>query len=83
MQRIGFRMQLDAGQADEYRRRHDQIWPELVALLKEAGVSDYSIFLDPETNALFAVLLRSENHEMDALPQHEIMQRWWVYMGDK
>ena len=43
----------------EYRRRHDEIWPELVALLKEAGVSDYSIHLDRETNTLFGVLWRT------------------------
>ena len=82
MERIAFRMRLDAGRADEYRRRHDAIWPELVALLHEAGISDYSIFLDPETNALFAVLRRTDDHAMDALPEHEIMRRWWAFMGD-
>jgi L-rhamnose mutarotase len=82
MQQIAFRMMLNPGQADEYRRRHDEIWPDLVALLHEAGVSDYSIFLDPETNALFAVLRRTERHGMDALPDHAVMQRWWAFMGD-
>jgi L-rhamnose mutarotase len=82
MEQIAFRMMLTPGQAAEYRRRHDGIWPELVALLQEAGISDYSIFLDPETNALFAVLRRTADHGMDALPQHEVMQRWWVFMGD-
>ena len=55
MQRIAFKMKLMAGCQAEYKRRHDAIWPELVALLKEHGVSDYSIFLDEETNTLFAV----------------------------
>jgi L-rhamnose mutarotase len=82
MEQIAFRMMLNPGQAAEYRRRHDGIWPELVALLQEAGISDYSIFLDPETNALFAVLRRTADHGMDALPQHEVMQRWWAFMGD-
>lgn len=82
MERIAFRMQLDPGRADEYRRRHDDIWPELVALLKDTGISGYSIFLDPETNALFAVLHRDDEHRMDALPGHEIMRRWWAHMGD-
>jgi L-rhamnose mutarotase len=75
-------MMLNPGQAEEYRRRHDAIWPELVTLLYAAGISDYSIFLDPETNALFAVLRRNGDHGMDALPQHEVMQRWWAFMGD-
>jgi L-rhamnose mutarotase len=82
MEQIAFRMTLNPGQAAEYTRRHDEIWPDLVALLHEAGVSDYSIFLDPETNALFAVLRRTDHHSMDALPQHEVMRRWWAFMGD-
>ena len=82
MEQIAFRMMLNPGQAKEYRRRHDEIWPDLVRLLHEAGVSDYSIFLDPETNALFAVLRRTDQHAMDALPHHEVMQRWWAFMGD-
>ena len=82
MEQIAFRMTLNPGQAAEYLRRHDEIWPELVTLLREAGISDYSIFLDPETNALFAVLRRAADHGMDALPRHEVMQRWWAFMGD-
>ena len=53
---VAFRMRLLPGHADEYRRRHDAIWPELAVLLREAGVVDYRIFLDEETQALFAVL---------------------------
>ena len=82
MEQIAFRMHLSPGQVAEYKRRHDAIWPELVALLKDAGISDYSIFLDEETHALFAVLRRAPGHRMEALPQDAIMQRWWAFMGD-
>ena len=82
MEQIGFRMQLNDGQAQEYRRRHDEIWPELVELLKQAGISDYSIFLHEETNSLFAVLRRTADHTMDKLPLDPIMQRWWAHMAD-
>lgn len=82
MEQIGFRMQLNAGQAMEYRRRHDEIWPELVSLLKDAGISDYSIFLHNETNSLFAVLRRTVDHTMDALPLEPVMQKWWAHMSD-
>ncbi|MCZ0963287.1 L-rhamnose mutarotase [Paracoccus benzoatiresistens] len=82
MQKYAFRMMLNPGMAEEYRRRHDAIWPELVALLKEAGVRDYSIHLDPETNALFGVLWRADDHRMDDLPAHPVMQRWWAHMAD-
>jgi L-rhamnose mutarotase len=82
MERYAFKMFLNPGMADEYQRRHDEIWPELVELLHDAGVSDYSIFLDRETNVLFGVLRRHEKHGMDALPNHPVMQRWWAYMAD-
>lgn len=82
MEQIGFRMQLNSGQAEEYQRRHDEIWPELVDLLKTAGVSDYSIFFHEKTNSLFAVLQRTDNHTMDRLPLEPVMQKWWAYMAD-
>ncbi len=45
-EKYAFKMQLNPGMKAEYKRRHDEIWPALVALLKQAGVSDYSIHLD-------------------------------------
>ena len=53
-----FKMQLKPGVVAEYRKRHDEIWPELSALLTESGIYDYSIFLDEETLSLFAVEAR-------------------------
>lgn len=82
MEKIAFRMTLLPGMAEEYKRRHDAIWPELVELLRGAGVEDYSIHLDPETNALFAVLWRRADHDMDELPDHPVMRKWWAYMDD-
>ena len=82
MQKHAFKMRLHQGCEDEYRRRHDEIWPELVALLKDAGISDYSIHLDRETNILFAVLWRSDDHQMDDLPAHDVMKKWWAHMAD-
>ena len=82
MEKYAFRMTLNPGAAEEYRRRHDAIWPELVALLQKAGVRDYSIHLDPETNALFGVLWRPEDHGMADLPAHPVMQKWWAHMAD-
>lgn len=82
MEQIAFTMQLRPGCADEYRRRHDVLWPELAGLLRTSGISDYSIFLDAGSGKLFAVLRRSSAHEMDALPDHPVMRRWWTYMAD-
>jgi L-rhamnose mutarotase len=81
-ERIAFRMTLNPGQAAEYERRHDEIWPELSVALKDAGVSDYSIWHDPESNALFAILTRSDDHTMDRLPDTALMKRWWAHMAD-
>ncbi len=82
MEKHAFTMQLRPGQQAEYRRRHDEIWPALGILLRDAGVSDYSIHLDPATDKLFAVLWRRSDHTMDALPQTQLMQEWWAYMAD-
>jgi L-rhamnose mutarotase len=79
---IAFRMFLLPGHAAEYQRRHDAIWPELCALLRAAGISDYSIFLDAEHHVLFATLRRSAQHGMDGLADHPVMQRWWRHMAD-
>ncbi|MCT7374311.1 L-rhamnose mutarotase [Chelativorans salis] len=81
-EKFAFRMNLNPGQAAEYKRRHDEIWPELAALLREAGVSDYSIWLDEETHHLFAILTRTDGHTMDTLPTNEIVRRWWDHMAD-
>lgn len=82
MEKYAFRMTLFPGKAAEYRKRHDEIWPELVTLLKEAGVEDYSIHLDPDTHALFGVMWRRADHGMAALPAHPVMRRWWAHMAD-
>ena len=82
MEKYAFKMRLNPGMAAEYKRRHDAIWPELVELLREAGISDYSIHLDEETNILFGVLRRRKDHTMEALPSHPVMRRWWDHMRD-
>lgn len=82
MEKLAFTMQLRRGFEAEYKRRHDEIWPELVQLLKQAGISDYSIHLDRQTGKLFAMLTRSANHTMDELPHDPLMQRWWTAMAD-
>ena len=82
MEKYAFEMRLNPGMRAEYEKRHDEIWPELVALLREAGVSDYSIHLDAETDTLFGVLWRTDDHGMDDLPSHPVMRAWWAHMAD-
>ena len=82
MARLGFKMKLFPGMEAEYKKRHDEIWPELQVLLKQSGISDYSIFLDQESNSLFGILNIDDPANMDDLKHHEVMQRWWKYMAD-
>lgn len=82
MTRNAFKMQLKPGFEAEYKKRHDEIWPELSAALSDAGISDYSIFLDEETLTLFAVQKLADGHTAGALPDHPVVKRWWAYMAD-
>ncbi len=76
-----FRIWLKPGAVEEYQRRHDALWPELAALLHDAGVSDYSIYLDKDGHSLFAVLLEARPGVNEALAAHPIMLHWWAEMA--
>lgn len=82
MNRLAFKMHLNEGQKAEYIKRHNEIWPELKQLLKDSGVSEYSIFLDADTNTLFAFQKVSGEGGSQDLGQTEIVQKWWAYMAD-
>ncbi|TDE16651.1 L-rhamnose mutarotase [Dyadobacter psychrotolerans] len=82
MQTVAFKMKLNPGLAGEYKKRHDEIWPELKKLLKDNGISDYSIFLDEETNILFAVQKQDGNGSSQDLGSTEIVKKWWAYMAE-
>lgn len=80
--RFAFKMKLKEGYEDEYKKRHDMLWPELKALLKEQGIHDYSIFLDRETNTLFAVQKIAGLKGSQDLGQNPFVKKWWAYMAD-
>jgi len=82
MKRFGFKMKLLPGFKDEYLRRHNEIWPELVKLLKDNGICNYSIFLDEETNTLFAYQEQKGESSSQDLGNTEIVRKWWKYMAD-
>jgi len=82
MEQIAFLMRLKPGNELEYRRRHQEIWPELQAALTQAGIRDYSIFLDEVTLTLFAVLRLTPDNTRCELPSLPVMRRWWDFMAD-
>ncbi len=82
MTRTAFKMKLNPGKKEEYIKRHNEIWPELKKLLHETGVSEYSIFLDEETNTLFAFQKLSGGQSSQDLSKNPIVQKWWAFMAD-
>ena len=82
MQRIAFTMKLKPGFEQEYRKRHDELWLEMIDLLKQSGISDYSIFLDRNTNVLFGYMLRDTTVPNAESVEHPVVQKWWRHMAD-
>ena len=80
--RVAFKMKLNPGMLEEYQKRHDDIWPELHQLLKDSGLSEYSIFFDEETNILFAFQKQAGDKGSQDLGKTDIVQKWWKYMAD-
>ena len=82
MIRKAFVLQLHAGQLDEYRRRHNPIWPELAAVLQAHGVHNYSIHLHPETLQLFGYAEIESEERWAAIAQTPECRKWWAHMRD-
>jgi L-rhamnose mutarotase len=82
LKRVAFKMKLIKGFEAEYQKRHDEIWPDLQLLLKDSGISEYSIFLEEETGNLFGFLKITDPIQLDELPSFPVMQKWWKFMGD-
>ena len=82
MYRHAFKMKLKPGFADEYKKRHDEIFPELRDFLAESGVRDYSIYLDEQSLDLFAYQVLEDDFDESSIPDHPIVQKWWAFMAD-
>jgi L-rhamnose mutarotase len=82
MQRNAFKMKLKPSFEAEYKKRHDEIWPQLKTELSNAGVFDYSIYLDEETLTLFAVQKLKDDNTADQLRNNPVVRKWWDYMAD-
>jgi L-rhamnose mutarotase len=82
MIRKAFLMTLKPGCEDEYKKRHDPIWPELEETLKKHGVHNYSIFLDRSTDKLFAYAEIESEELWEEIAQTEVCRRWWTRMKD-
>jgi L-rhamnose mutarotase len=82
MKRNAFKMKLKPGRVEEYKKRHDEIWPELAQAHSAAGIFDYTIYFDEETLTLFAFQKLSDDNTADGLKDLAIVRKWWDYMAD-
>jgi L-rhamnose mutarotase len=80
--RKAFVMSVHQGCEPEYETRHNPIWPELEIILRKHGVSNYSIFLHPETRQLFGYVEIESEERWTAIADSEICRKWWLYMAD-
>ncbi|WP_158837316.1 L-rhamnose mutarotase [Polaribacter sp. L3A8] len=81
-ERLAFKMKLKEGKQEEYYKRHNAIWPELKLLLKQTGISEYSIFFDEESNSLFAFQKVELGASSQDLSENPIVKKWWDFMAD-
>jgi L-rhamnose mutarotase len=77
-----FKMQVYNDCFDEYKRRHDNLWPEMAEMLKEHGVYSYAIFLDEGTGQLFAYAEIADEKQWQAIADTPVCRRWWHFMHD-
>ena len=82
MIRKASRMKVLPGHCAEFKKRLDELWPEMGAMLKDHGARDYSIFLDEQTGSLFAYVVIESEEKWGAAARTEVCQRWWAYMKD-
>jgi len=82
VKRLAFKMYLKPGCKDEYKKRHAALWPQMKDVLKASGVGNYSIYLDEDTNTLFAYQEVTDGQGSQDLGNNLIVQKWWDYMSD-
>jgi L-rhamnose mutarotase len=82
MIRKAFLMKLKPGCQAEYQKRHNPIWPELQAVLRQHGAHNYSIFLDSVTDNLFAYVEVESEELWTQIATTAECRRWWSYMKE-
>jgi len=75
-------MKLKPGNVEEYKKRHDEIWPKLSQEISDVGIFDYSIYFDEESLMLFAFQKLADDNTANGLKDREIVKKWWDHMAD-
>lgn len=82
MVRKAFKMFLYPGMAEEYEKRHNELWPEMKDMIHEYGGHNYSIYLDKETGVLYGSLEVEDEELWSKSADTPINRKWWDYMAD-
>ena len=82
MIRKAFLMKVDPAAHEEYERRHRPIWTELEIVLKNHGISNYSIFLEKETSQLFGYVEIASEELWAKIGETDECKSWWKFMKD-
>ena len=77
----GFKMKLFEGQAEEYEKRHNELWPEMIEMIHEHGGKNYTIFWDKETDTLFGYLEIEDEEKWSKSANTAINRKWWDFMA--
>lgn len=82
MTRVGFVLKVKEDRLDEYRRRHREVWPDMLQALREAGWHNYSLFLAPD-GTLFGYVETPESLEaaQASMAAKEVNERWQAEMA--
>ena len=80
--RNAFIMKLKPGFETEYKKRHQDVWPEIKLLLSDSGIQDYTIFLDEQSGTLFGCQKLCAYFDRSSLSSHPLMIKWWDFMSD-
>lgn len=82
MQRVSFILKVKKDRIDEYKRRHAEVWPEMLQALRETGWHNYSLYMRPD-GLLFGYLETEDFGAAKAgMAKREVNARWQAEMGD-
>ena len=82
MERFCFTFEIRPGTEDEYKRRHDEIWPELVDAIKGGGISNYSLFRRGTTIIAYCECEPDAATAFGKIGEHEANARWSAWFED-
>ncbi len=82
MQRKAFVMKIKPGVREEYKRRHDNIWPEMRQMLTEAGLHNYTIWMYGEDTLFGYYETEDDEYAVKIQEGSEVAKRWEAYMSD-